>query len=64
MAISDETLKAMVRDYSGFELSDEELKRIRPELEKYEEAMEALRQVDVSDVKSARLLRAQEGGEV
>ena len=63
MAISNETLRAMVRDYSGFELSDEELELIRPELDKYEDAMEALRRVDVSDVKSGRLLRVQEGGE-
>ena len=63
MAISNETLKAMVRDYSGFELSDEELELIRPELDKYEDAMEALRQMDVSDVMSGRLLRVQEGGE-
>ena len=30
MAISNETLKAMVRDYHGFEMSDEELELIRP----------------------------------
>ena len=63
MAISNETLRAMIRDYSGFELSDEELELIRPELDKYEDAMEALRRVDVSDVKSGRLLRVQEAGE-
>ena len=33
MAISDETLKAIIRDFHGFELSDAELALIRPELE-------------------------------
>ena len=33
MPIQDETLKAMIRDYHGFEMSDAELALIRPELE-------------------------------
>ena len=37
MAISDETLKAIIRDYRGFELSNAELALIRPELESYME---------------------------
>ena len=35
MSISNETLKAMIRDYNGLELSDEELDLVRPELESY-----------------------------
>ena len=35
MSISNETLKAMIRDYGGLELSDEELDLVRPELESY-----------------------------
>ena len=30
MSISNETLKAMIRDYNGVELSDEELSLVRP----------------------------------
>ena len=33
MAISNDTMKAMVRDYRGIELSDEELELIRPEVD-------------------------------
>jgi Asp-tRNA(Asn)/Glu-tRNA(Gln) amidotransferase C subunit len=63
MGLSTATLKAMIRDYQGFELSDEELERIRPELEQYLAAVEQLRELDLSNVVSARLLRAHEGGQ-
>jgi Asp-tRNA(Asn)/Glu-tRNA(Gln) amidotransferase C subunit len=62
MAFSPETLKAMIRDYHGFHLSDEELERIRPELDDYLAAVEQLRELDLSNVVSARVLRAHEGG--
>ena len=62
MPLSTETLKAMIRDYQGFHLSDEELGRIRPELDDYLAAIEQLRDLDLSNVLSARLLRADEGG--
>ena len=61
MAISKETLKAMIRDYHGFELSDSELDLIEPELEGYMAEVERLRELDLSDVMPSRLLRAQEG---
>ena len=63
MAISKETLKAMIRDYHGFELSDSELDRIEPELESYMAEVDGLRELDLSDVMSSRLLRAQEGAQ-
>ena len=63
MAISDETLKAMIRDYHGFELSDEELALIRPELDSYISDLEKLREMDLSGIMSARLLHPSEGGE-
>ena len=63
MAISRETLKAIIRDYHGFEMSDEELDLVRPELESYMNEIEKLRDLDLSNVMSARLMRAQEGGE-
>ena len=61
MAISNATLQAMIRDYHGFALSDEELELVRPELDSYLREVENLRQLDLSSVLSARLLRAQEG---
>ena len=61
MAISKETLRAMIRDYGGFELSDEELGLVLPEIESYLGEVELLRELDLSKVMSSRLLRAQEG---
>ena len=61
MAISNATLQAMIRDYQGFVLSDEELELMRPELDSYLREVEKLRQLDLASVMSARLLRAQEG---
>jgi hypothetical protein len=63
MTITTETLKAMIRDYKGFELSDEELELVRPELESYLAEVELLKELDLSGLMSSRLLRAKEGGE-
>ncbi len=62
MAIATETLRAMIHDFNGFELSDEELELVRPELESYMAEVENLRELDLSSVMSSRLLRAKEGG--
>ena len=56
-------MKAMVRDYYGFDLSDAELDLIRPELDNYTAHIETLRELDLSAVMSSRLLRAKEGDE-
>jgi hypothetical protein len=53
----------MIRDYKGFELSDEELELVRPELESYLAEVELLKELDLSGLMSSRLLRAKEGGE-
>ena len=63
MAISRGTLKAMIRDYGGFPVTDAELDLIQPELDNYLVELEKLRQLDLSNVLSARLLRTQEGGQ-
>jgi len=63
MAISTETLKAMIHDFNGFELSDEELELVRPELEAYVAEVVNLRELDLSSVMSSRILRAKEGGD-
>jgi hypothetical protein len=62
MPISKDTLRAIIRDYGGFGLSDAELDLIQPELDSYLAVVEKLRGLDLSNVMSARLLRAQEGG--
>ena len=58
--ITNETLKAMIRDYDGLELSDEELELIRPELESYLAELKKLEDLDLSDVFSGRLMRLPE----
>ncbi len=63
MAISNDTLRKMIVDFGGFELSDAELDLVRPELESYLTEVENLRDLDLSAVMSSRLLRAAEGGE-
>ena len=56
MSISDETLKAMIKDFDGFELSDEELQLVRPELEFYLDELKKLEDLDLSTILSGRLL--------
>ena len=62
MGISNETMRAIIREYGGFELSDEELDQVRPEVDSYIEAMAEITELDLSDTMSSRLLRAAEGG--
>ena len=57
VSISNETLKAMIRDFNGFELSDEELALVRTELEYYLDELKKLEALDLSDAFSSRLLR-------
>ena len=56
MSITNETLKAMIRDYNGLELCDEELELVRPELESYLVELKKLEDLDLSDTFSSRLL--------
>ena len=63
MGIPKATLKAMIRDYHLFDLSDAELELVRPELDSYTSAVEKLRELDLSNVMSGRLLHVKEGGE-
>ena len=63
MSISNETLKAMIRDYNGVELSDEELSLVRPELDIYCTELEKLESLDLSDLFSGRLMQLPDGSE-
>ena len=63
MPIEKETMKAMIRDFHGFEISDEELDMVAPALNGYLSDVEMLRGLDLSDVMSGRLIHADEGGE-
>ena len=61
MPISKETLKAMIRDYEGLSISDSELALVLPEIENYLTAVKSIAELDLSEVISGRLYRAQEG---
>lgn len=61
MPISNETLKAMIQDFQGFNLTDAELELIRPEIDNYMAAVESMRDLDLSNVMSSRLLKVDEG---
>ncbi len=63
MPVSKDTLRAMIRDFHGFELSDSELDLIEPELNNYLDEVEKLRDLDLSNVMSGRLLKVDEGGD-
>ena len=63
MSISNETLKAMIRDYNGVELSDEELSLVRPELDIYFTELEKLEFLDLSDSCSGRLMQLPDGSQ-
>ena len=62
MGISKETMQAIIREYGGFELSDEELELVQPEVDGYLEAMAGIAGLELADVMSSRLFRAAEGG--
>ncbi len=64
MAITRETLQAMIREFHGIELSDDELEMVAPALDSHLVEVERLRDLDLSDVMSGRILRAQEGGKL
>ena len=63
MAMSRETLRGIIRDYRGLEISDEEMEHVLPEIENYVAAVLELRELDLSNVMSGRLLKVKEGGE-
>ena len=56
MSIPNKTLKAMIRDFNGLELSDEELELVRPELESYLIELKKLEDLNLSDIFSGRLM--------
>ena len=47
MPIEKETMKAMIRDFHGFEISDEELDLVAPALNGYLADVEMLRDLDL-----------------
>lgn len=62
MSVTRETLRRMLEELGGLEMTDEELARVAPHVQNYVEQAAKLKELDLSDVPSARLLRAEEGG--
>ena len=60
LPVSKDTLKAIIEEYGGIPLSDEELDLVAPEVESYLKEANQLRELDLSSVMSGRLMRAQE----
>ena len=61
MPVSKDTLKAIIQEYGGIPLSDEELDLVSPEVESYLREVAQLRDLDLASVVSGRLMRAAEG---
>ena len=62
MSVSKETLRQMIQDVGGPDLSDEELDQVMAQYQVHELESERLRQLDLSKVLPARLARAERGG--
>ena len=58
MSVSKETMRRMVRDIGGPELSDEGLEKVMAQVKLNQEQSERLRKLDLTKVLPARLMRA------
>ena len=61
MPVSRDTLKAMIQEYGGIPLSDEELDLVSLRWTPTSGKVAQLRDLDLSSVMSGRLMRVQEG---
>jgi hypothetical protein len=62
MAISVDTLRAVLNEYGGVEMSDEELAQVAPIVQAFVAEFSRLRELDLTDTYSALQLRADDGG--
>ncbi len=62
MAVSPQTLRAILNDYGGIEMTDEELAKVAPAVEAFVAEFSRLGELDLSNVYSALQLRADDGG--
>ena len=60
--VTEDTLRAMLREFGGVEPTDEEMERVLASVRNYQQRAERLGELDLSTVLSGRLLHAQEGG--
>ena len=57
MGVSKETLRQMIRDMGGPELSDERLEQVMAQVELHQAQSEKLRELDLATVFPARLMK-------
>jgi hypothetical protein len=61
MSISPDTLRAILREFGGIPMSDEELARVAPAVEAFVAEFSRLAELDLGDVDSALQMRADDG---
>ena len=61
MPVTKETLRNILREFGGLEMTDEELTEAVPTVQAYVDRLAKVKDLDLSKVMSARLLRAKEG---
>jgi hypothetical protein len=59
--VSPETLRAILNDFGGIPMSDEELARVAPVVAAFVAEFSRLDELDLSDVDSALQMRADDG---
>ena len=59
MSLSKETLRSMIQDIRGPDLNDEELEQVLAQVEMHRLESNKLRQLDMSKVLPARLMRSE-----
>ena len=62
MPISKEGLRHMLKEIDGPELSNGELEQLLPHVQAQQEQIDELRRLDLGNILSARLMRADDGG--
>lgn len=60
--VTEDTLRAMLREFGGVEPTDDEMERVLASVNTYLQRAQPLSDLDLSTVLSGRLLHAQEGG--
>ena len=63
MPISKEGLRRMLKEIDGPELSNWELEQLLPHVQAQQEQIDKLRRLDLGNILSARLMRADARGE-
>ena len=60
--VTEDTLRAMLREFGGVEPTEAEMERVLASVNTYRQRAQPLGDLDLSTVLSGRLLHAQEGG--